>query len=116
MEPFMIFAGVVGAVVVLVLVSSTGLRTQGYRGNPRQSPGNQGGVPGQFGGVGDRGGGPPGQFGSAGNMGGRPPGQSGGAGTRGGSGGGLLQLFAIVGVLVLLGACGLMIVALTGVQ
>jgi hypothetical protein len=102
MEPFMIAFAVVGAVIVLVLVSSTGLRTQGYRSNPRQGSGNQGGALGQFGGAGNSGGGSPGQFG--------------GAGSKGGSGGGLLQLFAIIGVLVLLGACGLMIVALTGIQ
>ena len=112
----MIAFAVVGAVIVLVLVSSTGLRTQGYRGNPGQNPGNQGRAPSQFGGAGNRGGGASGQFGGAGNRASAPPGQFGGTGTRGRGGGGLLQFFAIIGVLVLLGACGLMIVALTGIQ
>jgi hypothetical protein len=106
MEPFMIFFGIVAAVVVLVLVSSTGLRTQqGYRGSPGRGQGNQG--PQQWQNN------PPGQ---ERNWGGGQPRQFGGAGGRGRSGGGLLQLLAIVGVLVLMGACGLLIVALAGVR
>jgi hypothetical protein len=112
MQGATIVLGMIVAVTVLILFTSAGrMRMQGPRGpqgqfGPNQGAGQWGQQPGynpgpQQSGYGQ---GPQQRQGITG---------SGGAGR----GGGLLQFFAIVGVLVILGACGLMVLALQrGIQ
>ena len=108
MQEATIVLGMIVAVLVLVFFSSTRMRMQGPRGPQGQFGPNQQG-PGQWGQQ--QPGYTPGQQqqqGSTGNL----SGSYGARDSRGSSG--LLQFFAIVGVLVILGACGLMVLALQG--
>jgi hypothetical protein len=99
MNPAVIAIGVIGAVIFLVLVSSTGMRAHGTRGSQGQWSGNQG--PQQWG---------PNQGSQQ-----RPDTRGGPSGVYGG--GGLMQLFAILGVLAVAGTCLVIFLALqSGVQ
>lgn len=111
MQGATIALGMIVAVIVLVLFSSTRMRAQG-------PPGSQGPLGSQ---------GPSGSQGPWGpNQGptqspqqrqgytGTPSGSYGGGRASGGSSSGLLRFFAIIGVLAVLGACGLMFLVLQG--
>ena len=107
MQTETIFLGGLVAVTVLIILFSTRLRAQGPRGPQGQlGPGQGQGTWPQQPGSNQ----PPQQ---RSNYPGNRRGSYGGAQSGSGSGG-LLQFFAIVGVLVILGACGLMVLVLQG--
>jgi hypothetical protein len=111
MELLVIAVVVGGAVIFLVLASSTGLRAQGSGGARGGGAGNQRSAPGQddwWAQQRDYG------VGQQRDSGSRQSGQSGGAGKRGGNLGGVMQFLVILGVLVIAGACGILFLALQG--